>query len=479
MKTMRKQNRIFLLIVLLLVIGIGYAFVYGDLKIEGIALVKKQSWDVYFDNIQVTQGSKTPVSGATIDDNNPTQLGFNIYLENPGDFYEFTFDTVNNGTIDAMITNISITDGDNPIELPNYVTYSFKYISGRDVVKYHLLEKKSGNNPTIQTMKVRLEFRSDINPSDLEGISELNLNLKFVLTYSQATSDAINPNSLTVTLDLNGGTIQDANGWITENNTTTKQYVMNDTYGNIPTPTKSGYTFKGWLGGGTKVSDYCDELEYIESSGTQYMSIGYIPKTNTKIDVDMLFNGSFKSVDTYGGNSIFIGVADAEDRFFAANFGDLDYQSNEMYFWIDHGYFNNTTVVKKEINNNIKNNRNHLIMQSGSVQYGNVTLTAHTKLKDNLTPLYIFGSDCKSWDYNGPFTSYNMRVYGIKAYESDVLVKDYVPVINKVSHKLGLYDKVDNVFYTNIGTGEFITQYITSNTSITRNDDYTLVAIWE
>ena len=150
-----------------------------------------------------------------------------------------------------------------------------------------------------------------------------------------------------------------------------------------------------------------------------------------------------------------------------------------MYFWVDHGYFGNTTVISTVISTSIKNNRNHLIMQSGSVQYGTTTITAHTKAKDNLTPLYIFGSDCKSWDYNGPFTSYNMRVYGIKIYESNVLVKDYVPAVNKTTHKLGLYDKIDNQFYDNIGTGEFLTTYITSSTTVIRDDNYSLVAIWE
>lgn len=196
MKSMRKRNRIILLILLILGLGLGYAFVYGDLKFEGIALVKKQTWDVHFDNIQVTEGSKTPVSGAAVDGSDTTQLGFNVYLENPGDFYEFTFDVVNNGTIDAMITGISNKKDNQEISaennFPSYIKYSVTYDDEVPVEVNHLIEKRENENtPTTLKIKVRIEFRSDINPSDLVGATEINANLKFGLTYSQANNNAI------------------------------------------------------------------------------------------------------------------------------------------------------------------------------------------------------------------------------------------------------------------------------------------------
>ena len=37
------------------------------------------------------------------------------------------------------------------------------------------------------------------------------------------------------------------------------------------------------------------EVEYIESTGTQYIDTGYIPKTNTKLELTLSFNGEFSS----------------------------------------------------------------------------------------------------------------------------------------------------------------------------------------
>ena len=52
-----------------------------------------------------------------------------------------------------------------------------------------------------------------------------------------------------------------------------------------------------------------------------------------------------------------------------------------------------------------------------------------------------------------------MRLYYFQIYDNNVLVRDFVPCIN-ASGEAGLYDKVDNVFYGNTGTGEFITENI-------------------
>ena len=44
----------------------------------------------------------------------------------------------------------------------------------------------------------------------------------------------------------------------------------------------------------------------------------------------------------------------------------------------------------------------------------------------------------------------------IQIYENDILVRDFIPCIRKQDNKPGLYDIVNNVFYTNQGTGEFL-----------------------
>ena len=55
MKRMRRNNTIILFVVLLLSISIGYALINTNLKINGTANVTKQTWDIHFENIQVTE----------------------------------------------------------------------------------------------------------------------------------------------------------------------------------------------------------------------------------------------------------------------------------------------------------------------------------------------------------------------------------------------------------------------------------------
>lgn len=48
------------------------------------------------------------------------------------------------------------------------------------------------------------------------------------------------------------------------------------------------------------------------------------------------------------------------------------------------------------------------------------------------------------------------RVYSFKAYSWSTLLYDLVPCVRKSDNKPGMYDLVNNVFYTNQGTGEFV-----------------------
>ncbi len=55
-------------------------------------------------------------------------------------------------------------------------------------------------------------------------------------------------NSYTVTANANGGTIPTTSGWTiaSGSKTATKSVTFDSTYGTLPTPTRTGYTFSGW-----------------------------------------------------------------------------------------------------------------------------------------------------------------------------------------------------------------------------------------
>ncbi len=63
-------------------------------------------------------------------------------------------------------------------------------------------------------------------------------------------------NGYTLTANANGGSIPSTSGWTGTGNTSTKSVKYDSTYGTLPTPTRTGYTFDDWYtssSGGSKV----------------------------------------------------------------------------------------------------------------------------------------------------------------------------------------------------------------------------------
>ena len=52
------------------------------------------------------------------------------------------------------------------------------------------------------------------------------------------------------------------------------------------------------------------------------------------------------------------------------------------------------------------------------------------------------------------------KIYYFKIYVNNVLVRNFVPAKRKSDNVLGLYDLVNNAFYTNAGTGTFTAGHI-------------------
>ena len=177
-----KDNIKIILILLVVCLSLGYAYINSDLNINGTAQVKHANWDIHWANVQVTNGS---VSANTPTISNQTTVTYSVTLPTPGSFYEFTVDAVNGGQIDAMIDTIDFKLNNNPItNLPAYLKYSVTYSDGVPLEQNHLLAAN-----TTEKYKVRIEYRTDITESQLPTTNQ-NLTLEFTVTYRQANEDA-------------------------------------------------------------------------------------------------------------------------------------------------------------------------------------------------------------------------------------------------------------------------------------------------
>ena len=192
MKSRRKRDIKILAVLLLVCAGIGYAFLNANLKIDGVVSVPAGNWDIHFDNIQVASGSVALADGdtaATIVPGQTNKVSYKVSLHNPGDYYEFTVDVVNAGTVDAMIDTVSsklnnteITDSN----LPAYLKYKVTYADGTYLGTRHKL-----NAGQTETYRIKVEFKYKMGIDETELPNGEALNFDFQVDYVQADGLAI------------------------------------------------------------------------------------------------------------------------------------------------------------------------------------------------------------------------------------------------------------------------------------------------
>lgn len=178
-----KRKKIIGFVVLLFMIvsiTIGYSFLSASLNINGTSIINVTNWDVHFNNIQVTNGSVTATTAPTID-TSKLNISYEVNLLNPGDFYEFTVDVVNGGSVDAKMTSLPALTGVSSAQ-DVYTNYTFTHTDGTPITN---LANENLNAGVTKTYKVRIEFDRNISASQLPtAIQTMNLNV--ALAYEQA-----------------------------------------------------------------------------------------------------------------------------------------------------------------------------------------------------------------------------------------------------------------------------------------------------
>ncbi len=174
-----------LLFVVLGSLGTGYAYIKSNLNINGTANVMKANWDVHFENLQITTGSVTASSPASITDD--TTVEFGVTLDEPNDFYEFTVDVANEGTMDAMIDSFSITPTLTTAQ-KKYLEYTITYSDGTP-----LANKQELKANTTETLKVQFNYIENSNKTNYPT-EDQTFNISFTVDYIQTDGSEIDVN---------------------------------------------------------------------------------------------------------------------------------------------------------------------------------------------------------------------------------------------------------------------------------------------
>lgn len=177
------KNILLLLVLLFFGMGLGYAVLADTIALNSIVEIDDASWNIYFDNFTSVNGNVTP----SFTTNSSTSVTFGVTLSNPGDYCEFTFDVVNDGTYDAKLDNIA-----NSADLESsYFTYTVAYEDGLPIQVGDALP--AGEEETI---RVRIDY---LTLADETAYPSVDRNVTYTLQmyYVQGRGNAVRPENTT------------------------------------------------------------------------------------------------------------------------------------------------------------------------------------------------------------------------------------------------------------------------------------------
>ena len=181
-----------IMLISVLSLTVVYAALSQVLNISGSTEIAASNWDIYLDNVIVRTGSVS-ANAPSISGNN---LSFTANLLKPGDYYEFSVDVVNDGSIDAMIDSIVKTP-ELTEEQSKFFKFEATYQNGDPIATKQTLKTKT-RTPLI----VRIEYRKDLTAADLpKTTTSLNLKLTLVYVQSDGTGSVINNNGVATDLE--------------------------------------------------------------------------------------------------------------------------------------------------------------------------------------------------------------------------------------------------------------------------------------
>ena len=182
--------------------------------------------------------------------------------------------------------------------------------------------------------------------------------------------------------------------------------------------------------------DFYQRVEYIESSGTQYVDTGFAPSYNTEVVATFV-----KTTNAGVNQAIFGGQTGSSNRFMFA------ISNQEKIAW---QFGSNDTGHLNTIDANTK----YVIKNVGGSLYldGTLIYTADTQSFVGTYNAYLFARNQIGTTNNYAY----IKLYSCKIYDNGTLIRDFIPVYRKSDMTIGLYDTVNGKFYTNAGTGTFL-----------------------
>lgn len=323
-------------------------------------------------------------------------------------------------------------------------TYGFKW-NGNDFIS-----NNKGKDGT--TAKTILTAKVDMNISFAFGVSSESNYDEFTIIFNEGyidTADEISGTKsgsykdtlktgqtieLIYSKDGSSASGSDA-GWI-------KNIVLS----NVEIKTITGYEYKDVARKVKKAYIGCQsfeprelpsgytQVEYIETTGTQYINTGFTPNQNSRVILTLQL--------TQTSNNFFGARSSATSNAFTMS----TVKENGVDCW-RHGY--NTSTINTNVAADTTNK--HVVELNKNTMYVDGKLISTQTEATFTCPVAASIGVIRSASnvYSG-----GAKFYSCKIWDNGTLVRDYVPCTNS-SGVIGMYDVVYSKFYGNSGTGVF------------------------
>lgn len=185
------------------------------------------------------------------------------------------------------------------------------------------------------------------------------------------------------------------------------------------------------------------ELEYIQSSGTQYVNTGVKPGNTTRLVMDFepaklgsthLMAAGVRDTSK-GGNQFVVGWTGHKSPAVWRS----DYGASQVNF---------TTAITGVT-------RHQLVKDGASCTIDSESVSNTATTFSSTYPLFLFAGN----QGGSVVSQISMKLYSCQIYDNGTLIRDYWPCRN-ASGVAGLYDFVGQQFYANAGTGTFLDNLI-------------------
>ena len=188
------------------------------------------------------------------------------------------------------------------------------------------------------------------------------------------------------------------------------------------------------------------EVEWIGCTGTQVIDTNVVAKTSTEVETYMYIpsfsDDYFLSARKDSGNT----------RFYLINLNNYDGTHPNIYTTKDQ--WGSGSSVDKEVGQNVWR-----LIKTGCTTTkcyieidGDYKEQVYSSSVDYGINLYLFGGNINGSTYYSPNGT---KIQYLKMWQDGTLIRDLVPCYRTLDNEIGLYDLVNDVFYTNSGSGSF------------------------